>query len=121
MPKFIAAVILILLLCGCATKRSDYSLNWESQSAVLYVYAPDGSEIPAFGTQLVTIPGYLFSQGAIHMHPGEHRIGYYCPRSDGIVIFDAIPFVYFTFKAGRTYELRCKGGEPVVSERADGA
>ena len=119
--RLIAALGIALALSSCATAPNDYSLQWESQSAVLYVYSPDGSQVPAFGEQLLTIPGYLFSGGAIFMHPGEQLLGYSCPRTDDIIIHDAVPFVRFTFQAGHVYELRCKDGTPVISERPDGA
>ena len=51
------------------------------------------------------------------MHPGEHSIGYACPRNDNIVVFDATPTVRFKFFPGRVYELRCNEGQPVVAER----
>ena len=113
--KIVAAIVL-LLLASCATAPIDYSLQWEDRSATLYVYSPDGSTLPAFGGELVTIPGYRF-YGAIQMHPGEHSIGYACPRNDNIVVFDATPTVRFKFFPGRVYELRCNEGQPVVAER----
>jgi hypothetical protein len=121
MTKFIAALVIALLASSCATRRTDYSLMWDSQSAVLYIYSPDGSPMPIAGDQLLTVPGYLFSHGAIHLHPGEQPIGYSCPRTDGIILNDVIPYVRHNFQAGHVYELHCKDGSPLISERPDGA
>jgi hypothetical protein len=119
--KLIAPVGIVLALGACATTTNDYDLGWDSTSAVLHVYSPEGDPVPAFGGQLLSVPGYQFSQGAVHMHPGEHVIGYWCPRKDGIEIVDAIPYVRFSFEAGHVYELRCKDGEPVIYRRSGGA
>jgi len=117
MTKMIVGVIATAMLASCATPRDDYALQWEDQSSRLYVYSPDGSLVSAVGAQLISVPGYVFSQGAIVMHPGETTIGYNCPSPDGLVVLDAMPEVRHVFEAGRSYELRCKDGAPVISER----
>ena len=55
------------------------------------------------------------------MHPGKQSVGYNCPQPDGTVIIDNMPTIQFTFKAGHSYELHCKNGSPVISERTQGA
>ena len=121
MGRILALLVVAIALSACATAKSDYALMWDSQSAQLYVFAPDGSQVPALGKQLVSVPGYIFSQGAIGMHPGEAIIGYYCPQPDGMIVLDAMPSVRYTFEAGHVYELRCKDGAPVITERRKGA
>ena len=117
MIKSLVIVGIAATLCACATTRDDYALQWDDQSAELYVHAPDGEQIPAFGAQLLSLPGYMFSQGAINMNPGKAMIGYNCPRPDGLVILDAIPHVSYVFEAGQVYDLRCNKGVPVVTQR----
>jgi hypothetical protein len=117
MVKFAAALVISSTVFGCATVQDDYALQWSDQSAVLYVHAPNGETIPAFGSQILSVPGYMFSQGAINMHPGKAVIGYDCPQPGGLLILDGMPSVTYVFGAGHTYDLRCNDGVPVVTQR----
>ena len=122
MIRLLAAIAFPLAICSCATGQvSDYSLQWDSQSATLYVFSADGAQIPALGDATLAVPGYLIAHGAIHMHPGDQTLSYACPRSDDIVITDGAPSVHYNFQAGHVYELRCRDGVPVIVEREHGA
>jgi hypothetical protein len=125
MIRSLSSLIGLLLLCSCATPENSYTrdiaLEWESSSAKLYVYSPNGSQLPSFGKETLTLPGYLFSGGAVILHPGEQGIGFGCPQPNATVIPDIVPTVKFNFEAGHSYELRCKDGRPVISDRRSGA
>jgi hypothetical protein len=117
MTTRIAILLASSLLAGCAT-HSPYSLEWQDQSADLYVIRPNGEPATFGAGGGVMLPGYLIAGEMIRMHPGSHTVGVAaCPRPDGLEITDSRQFVTFRFEAGRSYELRCKDGAPVVTDR----
>ncbi|RDZ27179.1 hypothetical protein DX914_13060 [Lysobacter silvisoli] len=93
-------------------------MQWRAQSAELFFYDPDGRPISAFQSNLVGLPGYLFTEeGGVRLHPGEHWIQFRCPQYDGVNVSHWLPMVKARFETGRAYELHCDGSQPVIRER----
>ena len=116
-------LLLILLLCSCSTYKlgqGDHWLQWEANGATLYVYGSDG-QLAAYGEELLNLPGYYFADGGVRFHPGKRSIGFYCKPLEGqLELMDSLPHVVYNFEAGKSYELRCKDGYPVVTQREPG-
>jgi hypothetical protein len=120
----LATVLMLALLFGCASVPSpgDAALEWSGASAELYFVDPSGQPLKPFGSHMVGLPGYLFTQrGSVKLHPGTHWIKFGCPRPPDIAVSHWVPMVQHTFSAGRSYELRCNGHVPVIRERSPDA
>ena len=110
----------VALLSSCAATQEvgDIPLDWESRSARLMVFEPNGDRSVPFGGEYFSVPGYVFTEGSIALHPGKTRIHYGCPLSaTSIHVTHYVPSIEFTFEAGKAYELRCIGEDPVITVR----
>ena len=124
MLRLATLLLLLTFLPACSTNRlgqGDHWLQWEENGATLYVYGKDG-QLAAYGQELLNLPGYFFSDGGVRFHPGKRRVGYGCgPLPGGVMLMDSLPSLEYDFKAGESYELHCKDGLPVITQRRPGA
>lgn len=106
-----------LLVSGCATapESGDWPLQWPAESARLRIIDASGQGLQAFGGAYLALPGYVFLEDSISLHPGTHRIQFACPGTwDWQMISGFVPSVTYHFEAGRSYELHCVEGQPEI-------
>ena len=105
-------------LAACASAPQQYNLDFKTLSARLYVVDSSGAPIRPFNGELLEVHGVEFTSDAISLPPGKQRIGYLCPTPPGsLEMTDYMPSVQFDFEIGKSYELRCENGAPVVRPR----
>ena len=118
MIKLSATTVLACGFVGCASVSQQYNLDFKTLSARLYVIDSSGAPIRPFNGELLEVHGVEFTSDAISLPPGKQRIGYLCPTPPGgLEMTDYMPSVQFDFEIGKSYELRCENGAPVVRSR----
>ena len=110
-------LFLSIVSASCASTKmpEDWSLQSESNSAILRVIGDDGQIARPFNGHYFSMQGYIFVAGTIVLHPGKHKISYGCPQDPNEpIVFDYVPSLVYTFKAGQKYELSCVEHSPTI-------
>lgn len=114
------SAVVVITASGCASTvgRPDDALLMSRENSAVLVIAPiDGVSSLKTGSSYFSLPGYLFLDDEILLHPGRHRIHFACPGDwEWQNILHFVPWVDATFKAGKSYELRCENGYPKILE-----
>ena len=115
MSRILLLLLALALLPGCTAFKPTAPASKELAATLIFV---QGDKPLDMGSGIVSVGNYYFPSAPVtlaYIAPGERAIGYNCP---GYIYVDGPPTVVQTFEGGKSYELSCHGGKPVIRERA---
>jgi hypothetical protein len=115
MSRILLLLPVLVLLSDCTAFKPTAPASKELAATLIFVQGDKPLDV---GSGIVSVGNYYFPSAPVklaYLAPGERAIGYNCP---GHIYVDGPPTVVQTFEGGKSYELSCRGGEPVIHVQA---